>query len=200
MTEDTAVYRLYDAADGLLYVGITLDIGRRFTTHAADKPWWSAVARIAVQHYPTRAQAVEAERAAIVADKPAWNVQHNRGAAPVDCSPVDAYVPLFRVGQVVAVGLEGDKCPVGMVAEVERDEFLLDLLHWGTGTFGGAGSTWVRDSEVRMFRVGRPMSRGQKRRGGYPDESSVIDCDPLADFQTRWTERWTEPSTTEVLT
>src|SRR5690606_28443520 len=37
---ETAVYRIYNAADELLYVGITNDLYVRWTDHKATKPWW----------------------------------------------------------------------------------------------------------------------------------------------------------------
>ncbi|MGY5033279.1 GIY-YIG nuclease family protein [Streptomyces sp. 900116325] len=43
-----AVYRLYDAADALLYVGSAYDPEERCKAHH-DKPWWPKVTRRAEQ-------------------------------------------------------------------------------------------------------------------------------------------------------
>lgn len=74
-----ALYRFYDAARNLLYVGITLDPGSRWKQHAHDKPWWHEVTSTTIETYPDRASVLEAERAAIIAERPRYNVVHNRG-------------------------------------------------------------------------------------------------------------------------
>lgn len=72
----TTLYRLYDDAGDLLYVGIAGNPGRRFEQHAKDKPWWSEVASIDLEHHPDRTAAMEAERAAIQAEHPPHNIVH----------------------------------------------------------------------------------------------------------------------------
>ncbi|MEU8334716.1 GIY-YIG nuclease family protein [Micromonospora tulbaghiae] len=79
----TSLYRLFDADRRLLYIGITLNIGSRWKTHSGQKPDWSLVAHAEVEHLPTREAALAAERAAIQAEKPAWNVIHNRDPKPL---------------------------------------------------------------------------------------------------------------------
>ncbi len=73
----TVLYRHYDAADRLLYVGIT-DArrgGQRWHEHEADKPWFHLVARSEVSHpYPTRADALYAEALAIRDENPIHNI------------------------------------------------------------------------------------------------------------------------------
>ena len=69
----TALYRLYDAKDRLLYVGITSDLMGRLTAHA-DKPWWPDVARKTAEWHPTRASAAEAEMKAIRSEDPVHNI------------------------------------------------------------------------------------------------------------------------------
>ncbi|NUR01385.1 MAG: GIY-YIG nuclease family protein [Streptomyces sp.] len=62
----TAVYRLYDSADRLLYVGSAFDPTRRLRQHAAAKPWWSTVdpTRTRIEWYGEREAArVEHEAA-----------------------------------------------------------------------------------------------------------------------------------------
>lgn len=80
-TRPHALYRFYDAAGALLYVGITLDPVARWRQHRDDKPWWTDVAHITVDTYPDRATVLDAERAAITRERPLHNVQHNRGPA-----------------------------------------------------------------------------------------------------------------------
>jgi len=73
----TALYRFFGADDLLLYIGITNSVPRRFDQHG-DKPWWTQVERSTLEHYPSRREALAAEKAAIQAEKPVWNVCHNK--------------------------------------------------------------------------------------------------------------------------
>jgi predicted GIY-YIG superfamily endonuclease len=74
----TALYRLYDSADALLYVGIAEDPKKRWSEHAADKPWWSNVAQRDVEWFSARELAEAAERVAITSEAPLHNVRHAR--------------------------------------------------------------------------------------------------------------------------
>ncbi|MEU1434010.1 GIY-YIG nuclease family protein [Streptomyces sp. NPDC005786] len=72
-----AVYRLRDQRKRLLYVGVTDNLEHRWTGHAADKVWWADVATRSVEWHPTRTHALVAEAAAIRAEEPLYNIQHN---------------------------------------------------------------------------------------------------------------------------
>ena len=74
MSERTAVYRVFDASDGLLYIGVAKNFGLRWAKHAAVKPWWPDVQRQTVEWYPDRESALAAEEAAIRTEKPRHNV------------------------------------------------------------------------------------------------------------------------------
>lgn len=77
MSRSCTLYRHFDAADELLYVGIAFEPAARRRQHAADKLWWLEVARTSYEHHPTREAALQAEAAAIRAERPRWNVVHN---------------------------------------------------------------------------------------------------------------------------
>lgn len=79
MTRPCTLYRLFDVDDALLYVGIAGNPGRRFEQHAKDKPWWSEVDHIGLEHYDERVDAETAERHAIRTEKPRHNIAHNAG-------------------------------------------------------------------------------------------------------------------------
>ena len=72
-----ALYRFYDRTDVLLYIGITADLAARLQSHRRDKPWWTSVANIKVEHYPSRKTALKAEAEAIQTERPLYNDQHN---------------------------------------------------------------------------------------------------------------------------
>jgi hypothetical protein len=75
---NTTLYRFYDAAGDLLYVGIAANPGRRFHQHAGDKTWWTQVVGSTMTHYPTSEAAAYAEIVAITNEHPRHNVVHNR--------------------------------------------------------------------------------------------------------------------------
>lgn len=71
------LYRMYDGADKLLYVGISGRGARRFTEHRGAKAWWAQVSTIKVEHYASKDVALEAEEQAIWDEEPIHNVRHN---------------------------------------------------------------------------------------------------------------------------
>lgn len=75
------LYRFYDTAGALLYIGITLNPGERWKRHRDEKPWWTEVANITLQQHGSREAVLAAERAAIETETPRYNVVHNRPKA-----------------------------------------------------------------------------------------------------------------------
>lgn len=69
----TAVYRWYDADDRLVYVGVSNNPAARADQHSREKPWWTQVARCEVAWFPSRPEALVAERAAIQTEMPTLN-------------------------------------------------------------------------------------------------------------------------------
>ncbi|MFH9574235.1 GntR family transcriptional regulator [Streptomyces sp. NPDC017454] len=85
--ERTALYRLYDAENRLLYIGITSDPKARFISHATYKNWWTQVTQKNVTWLEgTWRQALAAEAAAIRDEKPRFNGKHNAVIAPFNAS------------------------------------------------------------------------------------------------------------------
>jgi len=70
----SALYRLYGRDGALLYVGITDNLSRRFWDHSREKSWWRDVDGKIVWFYDKRAEAEEAETAAIHGEDPVHNV------------------------------------------------------------------------------------------------------------------------------
>jgi len=70
------LYRIRDATGALLYVGITMNIAARLEAHRAGKAWFGDVAKIDVETFPSRLEALTAERVAIQTEDPIHNVQH----------------------------------------------------------------------------------------------------------------------------
>ncbi|MFJ6348634.1 DUF6907 domain-containing protein [Streptomyces sp. NPDC092046] len=81
MTAQTALYRLYDADDRLLYIGITKNLEQRWTGHrhsATSSKWWPDVVRKVIEWHPSQEAADAAETAAIETEEPL----HNRAKLP----------------------------------------------------------------------------------------------------------------------
>jgi hypothetical protein len=76
----TTLYRLFDQAGTLLYVGITEHWPARRRSHASAKYWWPEVARTTVEEHPDRDAALLAEARAIRTEQP----RHNSGGAPAE--------------------------------------------------------------------------------------------------------------------
>ena len=68
-----AVYRMYDHAGRLLYVGMSGRAGRRFDGHS-DRRWFPLVNTITLEWHANHAQARIAEVRAIADEKPRYNV------------------------------------------------------------------------------------------------------------------------------
>jgi predicted GIY-YIG superfamily endonuclease len=79
LAPSTALYRFYDAARGLLYIGITGQPAERWAKHRRLAPWWPAAAYVAVEIFPTEWQALDAERAAIRSESPKFNKRSQKG-------------------------------------------------------------------------------------------------------------------------
>jgi predicted GIY-YIG superfamily endonuclease len=71
------VYRAYDDADRLLYIGCTLDFERRQAEHRWHRPWADRIARWETTEYPDQASALAAEEQAIASERPEFNAMYN---------------------------------------------------------------------------------------------------------------------------
>lgn len=68
------VYLLYDAANVLLYVGISCEIERRLAHHSYKSVWWREVVTVKLHHTSDRVSALDLERRWIAELKPRHNV------------------------------------------------------------------------------------------------------------------------------
>ena len=72
---ETALYRFYDRDGDLLYVGISWNPFKRWSTHAARAPWHGQAARVLVDVYRSEREALRIEREWIRNAWPTWNVR-----------------------------------------------------------------------------------------------------------------------------
>ncbi len=78
MADRFTLYRFWNAAGDLLYVGLSGDPQARWRGHRANKPWWREIAQITLEHFDTLEDLKAAETAAIQTECPAYNVHHRR--------------------------------------------------------------------------------------------------------------------------
>jgi predicted GIY-YIG superfamily endonuclease len=75
--EPTALYRLYDADEQLIYVGITNNPANRWRRHQEVSLWWPKVATKTIEWLPDRESALTAERSLIEEHNPPYNSHWN---------------------------------------------------------------------------------------------------------------------------
>lgn len=77
--QDHTLYRLFDDAGVLLYIGVTNEWSRRDGEHARTKPWWGEVTRVERKSFPTRDSVLAAEKHAIRSENPRYNIERYLG-------------------------------------------------------------------------------------------------------------------------
>jgi predicted GIY-YIG superfamily endonuclease len=124
----TTLYRIYDATDRLLYVGVTGNWFERVAQHANGKGWWDDVATIKVQAFDSRAEALAAETQAIRTEHPLHNVRHRRiawvPASPEFTTMVERWEALMRE-RLAAIEASGD-----LDAANEHFEYAQSIYQW----------------------------------------------------------------------
>lgn len=172
-SERTALYRLYDAAGQLLYIGITNSPEARWARHKMLRTWGARMARKEVAWFASREAAEAAEEDAIRLEAPLFNGTHNYPLAPFDGTtwpqvtgrggrsealaelmrqairdgtwPVGSKIPTCRaLGEATGAG----KTAATHAVRVLQREGLLELLH-GFGLFVVDGDTDLRPHSCR---------------------------------------------------
>lgn len=72
----TALYRFFRKDGKLLYVGITDNLGQRWSSHMRSKEWWPKVHKQTSEWFPNREAAAAAEVKAIKSERPIYNINH----------------------------------------------------------------------------------------------------------------------------
>ena len=68
------LYRMFDEADQLLYIGVTRHLIRRKSKHKKSKAWYGDVSRITCEPFTSRIVAEDAELEAIQTENPRYNI------------------------------------------------------------------------------------------------------------------------------
>ncbi|WP_436759376.1 GIY-YIG nuclease family protein [Streptosporangium sp. V21-05] len=175
MTTPTTVYRLYDSADVLLYVGVGGNPGRRWQQHRGAKHWWGDVARVTLEHHPIRDEALTAERTAIRDENPRHNIAGRTNPAAPGWEhrllPNGAYLDVENRGDHLYVGINRDELVDQLrsrgenwltpITTIETTDFLNRVSIywlWADGcreeTFTGNGNSRYRGIHVRPAHLG----------------------------------------------
>ena len=104
----TALYRHFDKAGALLYVGISSNALSRAGQHFSEKMWAIEVVRFTVEHFPDREAALAAEKHAIITERPKYNITHQRN-------------PIQRAANLAMNRQQGGRPPAEAMPNVELD-------------------------------------------------------------------------------
>lgn len=174
MSEPHVLYRCYASDNALLYVGISKHWPDRMIQHRRDKHWFGDVTKVEVEHYADRDTALAAERAAIQKERPQHNVAHNNPSLKRerDLNTILMSVTM-RSGDIVALGMTGNRCPVGYVEQCDPTWVTLTLKDWLTGNYCGRTVTYRMDDVVQIERA-------------FRDAAGVARDEHFTSFQTAW--------------
>ena len=107
--QKTVLYRYFDSEGRLLYLGITGDNTKRQSQHRRDSFWFGLIASATFEHYPTRLEALAAEKSAIQSEQPKFNTQHLHSKKP-DFNPIQMFAKLHLL--TLMSGFDLNKKPV----------------------------------------------------------------------------------------
>lgn len=108
----TCVYRLYDNAGRLLYVGVAYDFDTRFKAHAKEKDWWPLVAHRDITWFDNRFDAMYEEARAIENESPIHNDRqgiHPFGLMVFERTYYDLHTSYRNDGDLVVSSFEKER-------------------------------------------------------------------------------------------
>jgi predicted GIY-YIG superfamily endonuclease len=85
------LYRHYNSAGELLYVGISLSSLTRLARHKSRSGWFQEIACVDLEVFDTKEEALEAEKKAIRNERPKFNIRHSPPPPPNSLSPPMPY-------------------------------------------------------------------------------------------------------------
>jgi predicted GIY-YIG superfamily endonuclease len=169
MTAATTLYRYYDAAGALLYVGISKHAIQRLAQHEANKQWQAEIANVRIEHFPDRAAAHAAERAAINTENPAHNLlRYTPPPAPLQGKPRKARAKISPAAY-------NARCLAALTSIYEemhwtdfigkfRDGYCVTLVFKRTGRLEAVTANWLKDG-VYHFEYGGRAATGSYTLG-----------------------------------
>jgi len=131
------VYRIYDNAGTLLYVGRSVQVGGRLEQHAKTKPWWHLVTDVAISYEYRHGSAQLDEYDAILNEFPVFNIDGvpwrkiRLSKRPVEMDRMQNRALI--VGAASQMGMRGVVGRLDVLREVEPDvytRFANDPRRW----------------------------------------------------------------------
>ena len=125
------LYRHFNAAGELLYVGISLSALGRLGQHRTNARWYSTVAAVTIETFPTRAEAAEAEHKAIREERPRHNTAHRvREPEPAEKRPPEPTHELqtVRIPEAAALISCGSSMMEKLIASGEVESVKLGAM------------------------------------------------------------------------
>jgi len=121
---NTHLYRHYDSAGRLLYVGISLSAVQRLAQHRDHSHWFEDIANVAIERHESREQALAAERAAIIKEQPLCNLQRpkknhlkkERRQSPAEKSAQDLTSRIVQFNPMYSMAEVANALGVGVTA------------------------------------------------------------------------------------
>lgn len=111
----TALYRFYDSAGRLLYVGITGNPEERWYEHQLTQYWWREVTRKELVWLETRVEARAAESAAIRMEKPLYDRSDRRARLPEQERRARSAEYVTQAVQAIEQDIRAEVFPLGSV-------------------------------------------------------------------------------------
>jgi excisionase family DNA binding protein len=146
----TSLYRHFCSGGKLLYVGVSLSAINRLGQHAEHSGWFKSIAKVSIEHFDTREAALEAERAAIVRERPLHNIHHRKAAEEAQKAADAAMLSTVRAKKDLTARIVYFK-PVYSLHEAA------DALSVNVRTV----YAWIREKRIGFFTMpnknGRPV-------------------------------------------
>lgn len=125
---------MFDVDGRLLYVGRTMHVESRFISHRNQKPWWSNVANVRLEHFPDAETLAAAEVVAIRSEDPLYNVRdrvtENRFRIPATPRKTPQRTIVVAADEWADLGLAAKAAGIG------RAEVLRQFAKWFIGDPG----------------------------------------------------------------
>jgi hypothetical protein len=185
----TALYRHWDKDDRLMYVGISLSVFKRLSDHQRTSDWASRIVRVTIEQFPTREDALDAERTAIQFEHPECNVVHNgavrRGLQLNSVKPARRMIeePYLVAADRITDGQE--------VAEYSAYDLALDLDEAGWAACEAKLVHWDLDEIVERWQRGFRSSIDYIADEMLPDpDVCFLGHNPLYNFYCDESDLW----------
>jgi predicted GIY-YIG superfamily endonuclease len=148
----TYLYRHFNEKGDLLYVGVSLSVTYRLSQHKQSSEWFKEIARVEIEKFQTREEALDGERRAISEEKP----KHNKmrpAVTPIKVEPLKQN-------------------------ELSRDDLMKRIVQFNptysleeAGSALGVGNTtikkWIKEKKLGYIVIGYSSGRwgtSEKRR------------------------------------